>query len=177
MSVCFSFWCSVLFQSAEPGSAFRTEQLTFTRRGNDPGCLQLDWCLCWSLYHHFLPPPHSQFCSPGEHRKASPTLKLVLTLTPALIDFQGPAPAGLCNLGRATDRLARRWAGLSPGGEGGWMDGWMNEPPSDLLSARTASSGRTGVNSASRPHTGGKRERIFLKCPSRHMLRMEGVKI
>lgn len=56
---------------------------------------------------HFFFFFYSQFCSPGDHRKASPTLKLVLTLTPALIDFQGAAPAGLCKLGRATDRLAR----------------------------------------------------------------------
>lgn len=124
--ICFSFWCSVLFQSAEPGSAARTEQLTFTRRGNDRGCLRLDWCLCWSLYHSFLSFFfHSQFCSPGDHRKASPTLKLVLTLSPALIDFQGPAPVGLCKLGRSTDRLARRRGRPKPGGRGR-MDAWKD---------------------------------------------------
>lgn len=49
----FSFWYSALFQSADLGQRLEL-QLTFTRRGNDPGCLQLEWCLCWSLYHSFL---------------------------------------------------------------------------------------------------------------------------
>lgn len=114
-----------------------------------------------STTHLFI---YSQLFPPGSPRQASsPTLKLVLTLISALIDFQGTAPAGLSKLAELQAALPGRRGRPKPGGRG-WMDGcavWMNEPPSDLLSARTASSGRTGVNSTSRPHTQAGKEREY----------------